>query len=124
MTKSEKRFLIRSAGQILGPYSQEEVVDFIKRGKISIFDEVTEPFSIWRYLQEHQDFKKIVQSMNVQTRLTNALTQISGKIFTRTKTDTITSTDQTEKLDSLSTNSPTITEIDPEAKKSAIEFRS
>ena len=89
MSKLEKNFLIRSAGQILGPFSKEEVVDLIKRGKISIFDEVAEPFTIWWYLQDHKDFKKIVHSVDVQTRLTNFLTQISGKISTMSKTEKI-----------------------------------
>ena len=104
MSQSEKKFLIRSAGQILGPFAKEEVTDLIKKGHISVFDEVAEPFSIWRYLQDHQDFKQIVYSMDVQTRLTNFITQISGKFSsygknapqTKTQTDTL-ETDQTTK---------------------------
>lgn len=86
MSDLKKNFLIRSAGQILGPYSKEEVIDLIKRGKISVFDEVAEPVTFWWYLQDHEDFKKIVNSMDVQTRLTNFLTQISGKISTVSQT--------------------------------------
>ena len=77
MSDTKNKFLIKSSGEILGPYSKEELITLIKKGKISIFDEVTEPFKIWIFLENHIDFKKAVQSMNIQTRLTNFLTQIS-----------------------------------------------
>ena len=129
MSESKKNFLIRSAGQILGPYSKEEVVDLIKRGKISIFDEVAEPFTIWWYLQDHQEFKTVIHSMDVQTRLTNFLTQISDKILTiskTSKTDNKTSTitsDLKQNTESLFDGGPTITELDPQEKQSAVEVK-
>jgi len=106
----EKKFLIRSSGHILGPFSKQEVIDLTKRGKISAFDEVAEPFTIWWYLQDHQDFKGIVRSLDSQTRLANFLTQISSKIFTVSKTEemsdqTITDTktqEQTKTAESFS----------------------
>ena len=79
MSDLEKKFLIRSSGQITGPFNKEEVIDRIKRGVISVFDEVAEPFTIWQYLQNHRVFEKTVHSMDFQTRLTNFVTQLSGK---------------------------------------------
>ncbi|MCZ0932608.1 MAG: hypothetical protein OXJ52_05595, partial [Oligoflexia bacterium] len=63
MSSEDKRFLIRSSGHILGPFFKDEVIDLIKKGKISVFDEVAEPYTIWLYLQDHADFKKIVHSV-------------------------------------------------------------
>lgn len=111
MSDLERKFLIRSSGQIIGPFNKEEVIDLIKRGVISIFDEIAEPFTIWRYLQDHQDFKKIVHSMDFQTRLTNFITQFSDKFSTisrtaksgdKTITDTNKSTLDQEQGDKLS----------------------
>ena len=133
MSELEKSFLIRSAGQILGPFSKKEVVDLIKRGKISIFDEVAEPFTIWWYLQDHKDFKKIVHSVDVQARLTNFLTQISGRISTmsrtaktedKTSTNTISeASDQMKEIKSLSDNGQKISKLDSHEKQQAHEVK-
>ena len=77
---SDKKFLIRSSGHILGPFFKDEVIELIKQGKVSVFDEVAEPFSIWLYLQDHADFKKTVYSVSMQTRLVNFLSSVSTKI--------------------------------------------
>ena len=98
MSDTKNKFLIRSSGEILGPYSKEELVTLIKKGKVSIFDEVTEPFKIWVFLENHIDFKKAVQSINIQTRLTNFLTQVSiGISLSKSKTK-----DQTKTADTKS----------------------
>ena len=92
MSDLEKKFLIRSSGQVLGPFNEKEVIDLIKRGYISSFDEFTEPFSIWFYLENHESFKKALQAVSFQTRLTNLVTKItkslSKKTAEKTKTDT------------------------------------
>ncbi|MDE0092029.1 MAG: hypothetical protein OXN83_01940 [Oligoflexia bacterium] len=80
MSSEDKRFLIRSSGHILGPFFKDEVIELIKRGKISVFDEVTEPYTIWLYLQDHADFKQTVHSISMQTRLVNFLSSVSTKI--------------------------------------------
>ncbi len=121
MSDIEKKFLIRSSGQILGPFDKNEVIDLIKRGNISIFDEVAEPFNIWWYLQDHQDFKEAVQSMDFQARLTNFITQFSDKFSTisrakKTLDKTVTHT-ETQSLDQKSQN------IDSYEKQSAQEVK-
>ena len=102
MSDSKQIFLIRSSNEVLGPYNKEEIINLIKKGKISIFDEVTEPYKIWSYLENHKEFEKTVRSMNIQTRLTNFLTHISHRIsISRTsskasdKTQTLTERSQT-----------------------------
>ncbi|MBC6415781.1 MAG: hypothetical protein GDA46_05255 [Bdellovibrionales bacterium] len=114
----KKKFLIRSSSEILGPYNKEEVITLIKTGKISAFDEVTEPYKIWIALENHKDFKKTVQSLNIQTRITNFLTQVSSKISisknnpTKDKTLTNTSSlNQKDKTDEVSFNLLTKTSL-------------
>ena len=80
MFSKDKKFLIRSSGHILGPFFKDEVIELIKKGKISVFDEVAEPYTIWLYLQDHADFKNIVQSVNMQARLVNFLSSVSTKV--------------------------------------------
>ncbi len=108
MSDLEKIFLIRSAGQILGPFNKQDVIRLLKQGKISVFDEVAKPFTIWRYLQDHQDFKDVAVSMDAQTRLVNFITSISGKIFTSSQTaktgdPTVTDTETLEQTQSKKT---------------------
>ena len=108
MSDLEKKFLIRSSGQILGPFLKREVIDLIKEGRISSFDEVAEPYTIWLYMEDHSEFKAIITTMDFQTRLTNFVTKVTSSISSKsdstvktetggkhqTKTDTKTLTDR------------------------------
>ena len=106
MSSDDKKFLIRSSGHILGPFFKDEVIELIKQGKISVFDEVAEPYSIWLYLQDHAAFKKIIHSVNMQTRLVNFLSSVSTKISQISKnTDKKTVTANKTKTDKQSLSS-------------------
>ena len=94
-SSDDKKFLIRSSGHILGPFFKDEVITLIKKGQISIFDEVAEPYTIWYYLQDHADFKSIVHSMSMQTRLVNFLSSVSTKISQISKNTDDKTTDMT-----------------------------
>lgn len=125
MSDIERKYLIRSSGEVLGPYNKQEVIALIKKSKISIFDEVAEPFKIWMYLENHSEFKKIVQSMNIQTRLTNFLTQVSHRISI-SKTKTKENTDAKE--ENLSQTQKTIPEdvsfnLVPEATQTSMKSK-
>ena len=100
MSLTKNKFLIRSSREILGPYTKEEVIDLIKNGKISTFDEVSEPFEIWICLQDHKEFKAVVESMDMRTKITNFLTEISNKMTKTRKTEKT----QTKTLDSQDTS--------------------
>ena len=81
MSELVKKYLIRSSGCILGPYSKKEVEELIKERSLSVNDEVIEPCSIAFYLQDHPDFSGFIQSMS-KDRLVNFVTNLSGKIST------------------------------------------
>ena len=96
MPDIKNKFLVKSSQKVLGPYSKEELITLIKKGKVSIFAEVTEPFKIWTFLENHEEFKKTIQSMNIQTRLTNFLTKVSrGISVSKTQTEKHTSSYKT-----------------------------
>ena len=88
MSDLNKKFLIRSSGQVLGPFSKVEVIDYIKQGRISSFDEVAEPYSIWFYLEDHLEFKSIIHSMDFTSRLTNFVTKITHSISSNSQART------------------------------------
>ena len=117
MSLDDKRFLIRSSGHILGPFFKDEVIELIKKEKISIFDEVAEPYTIWFYLQNHADFKQIVHSVSMQTRLVNFLSSVSTKISQISKkTD-----DKDMTVEKTVTETKTAKHLDPLEKQSASE---
>ena len=102
MSDTEKKFLIRSSGSILGPFDQKEIKDLIERRVISTSDEVTEPCSIWWYLRDHSAFKETVlavsagqKSANLVTRISQKIAKISNKGKTQTKTDTLKTQEKT-----------------------------
>ena len=121
MSDLDKKFLIHIvlSGEILGPFSQKELIQQIKRGEISGSDEVTGPFSFWRRLQDHPEFRET--ALNFKTRFNRIVTQISDRFSisktpatssgmrnTKTVTDTINAKTMTDSKTSLP--SPTKTE--------------
>lgn len=130
MSDLEKKFLLRSAGQITGPFNKKEVMSQIRRGVVSVDDEVAEPFGIWWYLQDHQDFREGVRSMSIQTRLINFVTSVSGKLSssspgTKTSSGTITDTETLESTKSTvsSTGKTPILKLDTDKKQFAKEVQ-
>ena len=121
MSAKESKYLIRSAREILGPYNKEEVIDLIKKGKISTFDEVTEPFEIWMALLDHKEFKPVVQSIDMQTRITNFLTDISSKITKTKKSPTQSQTLSQTETEKISAPKPTLSQKEKESA-SEVEF--
>ena len=85
--KSEKKYLIRSANQILGPYSEEEVKGLVKEAMIATNDEAAAPCSFWLPLESHPDFKEFMDTVDIPSRLAQFLTSVSGKtLLTASKT--------------------------------------
>ena len=85
MSEEEKKWLIRSSNYILGPFSKKEIIKQVKNLIISHYDEVTQPNTVWLTLEHHEEFKEIVKEVSANTRLTNLITNISGKVTKVTK---------------------------------------
>lgn len=60
---SEKKWLIKSEGKILGPYTFDQVTDLIRKKQLSLIDEIRDPETRWLYVRENPEFKNIVEEM-------------------------------------------------------------
>ena len=49
----EKKWIIKSENQILGPYNFDQIVDLIRKGQISLIDEIRDPETRWLYIREN-----------------------------------------------------------------------
>lgn len=96
----DRRWLVRSSGVVLGPFSLDEMVVGLREKRIAIIDEVRSVHSRWSFIREHPEFADIIQFIREQEAQAKDDT---GATFIETKTatasqKTITQTD-TEKID-------------------------
>ncbi|MGZ5279709.1 MAG: hypothetical protein ACXWC9_07200 [Pseudobdellovibrionaceae bacterium] len=63
---TDKKWLVKSSGAILGPFALEEVIQQLTQKKISLIDEVRSPESRWMFIREHKQFANIVQFLRDQ----------------------------------------------------------
>lgn len=61
--ESNKMWLVKSSGRILGPYAQIDLVELLKSRKISIIDEIRDPQNYWSFIREHTQFAELVQDL-------------------------------------------------------------
>ena len=86
-TKPEKLYLVKSASQLLGPYSEAEVKNLVKEAALDTSDEAAAPGSYWLPLENHPVFKDFMKSVDIPSRLAQLLTNVSGKkLMTISKT--------------------------------------
>ena len=98
---SNKSWLVRSSGIILGPYSLEEMIQALSEKRIAIIDEVRSPSSRWSFIREHPEFANVVQFLREQQ---NQSKDDTAATFIGTKTTTVTITTTEEIQD----GSPTV----------------
>jgi hypothetical protein len=65
-TTHRRTWLVKSSGRILGPFSFEDVVTLLKTRRISIIDEVREPFSRWNFIREYKQFEETVHELRAE----------------------------------------------------------
>jgi Flp pilus assembly protein TadD len=87
---TEKTWLVKSSGMILGPFSIEELVQALREKKVSLIDEVRSPENRWGFIREHRQFTEIVQMLREQQDLSR---EDTGQTFVE---NTITHTDTEE----------------------------
>lgn len=83
---SDKPFLVRSSDYILGPYSKTEIENSIYNGTFSFNDEVIKSGQVGFAIQDHADFSEYANKISTQTRLTNFIMNVSGKLTVTQKT--------------------------------------
>lgn len=61
------KWLIKSEGEVLGPFSYDQVIDQLKKKKISLIDEIRDPETRWLYIRENPMFKSVIEEIqNIQ----------------------------------------------------------
>jgi tetratricopeptide (TPR) repeat protein len=63
---TDKKWLVKSSGAILGPFALEEVIQQLTQKQISLIDEIRAPDSRWMFIREHKQFANIVQFLRDQ----------------------------------------------------------
>lgn len=83
-----RRWLVRSNGQIRGPWTTEEVSLGIRQKKISAIDEVCLPGERWQYVRQVEEFQNILQNQ-VESNDEVTLTDHGPSIGNETLQETI-----------------------------------
>lgn len=57
------RWLVKTGGKVLGPYSMEKISELLLSKEIMVLDEVSEPFRRWQYIRDHSKFADVVEEL-------------------------------------------------------------
>ena len=63
MNSTDKVWLVKCKGHILGPFDSMSVEKMVKEGEISIEDSLCIPHKIWRKVSDYQNFQKVVKEI-------------------------------------------------------------
>lgn len=63
----EKKWLVKSSDNILGPYPFDQVVESIFSGEIHLLDEIKGPFERWRPIRDHSLFAAAIERLKAST---------------------------------------------------------
>lgn len=80
----KKEWLIKSAGEIKGPYTFDEVVQGIVSKEFILVDEISRHFNRWKYLRDEEAFERAILEYQ------NKEYAKGEKTFTNSGTDTLT----------------------------------
>lgn len=96
-------FLVKSANQLLGPFSKEELIRELRSKHISLIDEVKTAGSRWRFIREHQEFLDVVRAVRSELE---QVVEDTGTLTQTVATATITLTDSVDRVPSNIKSSP------------------
>lgn len=81
---NNREWLIKSSGEIKGPYTFEEIAQGIISKEFILVDEISKSFNRWKYLREEETFEGVINEHK------NREYSKSEKTFTNSETDTLT----------------------------------
>lgn len=81
---NNKEWLIKSSGEIKGPYTFEEIVQGIVSKEFILVDEISRKFNRWKYLRDEEAFERAILEHKNKEYSKNE------KTFTNSGTDTLT----------------------------------
>lgn len=87
---SEAKWLVKSSGKILGPWTLDEIADQIRARQYSIFDEVREPRTRWMIMREHPHLAQVVRQIRDEHANVMEMTQSTFVTGGKTVTSSVT----------------------------------
>jgi len=103
-------WLVKSAGEIKGPFTFEEVVEGLHSKEFILVDEVAKKFSRWKYIRDEEQFEKAVNELK------NREDMKGEKTFTNSTTDILTE-DLTDKVLNFSAKEHLVSKIEEQMKR-------
>ena len=73
---AKKQWLVKSNGRVLGPYSKDQIADYLFTRELVIIDEVCLPTGMWEFIRDQKDFSEIVEKLVVEEVNVSENTQI------------------------------------------------
>lgn len=98
MNTTECKWLVKSSGQVLGPFTIDEIAQHLRARTLSILDEVREPRTRWSFVRENSVFKEVVKQVRAAD---DQITETTQTTFVGTKTKTEATLEITENIDEL-----------------------
>jgi thioredoxin-like negative regulator of GroEL len=80
-----KEYLVKSSSKVIGPFSEEELIDLLIHNQISLLDEIKKPYSRWIYLREDKHFREVIERVRQQIDQLKDDTEGATLTFTATK---------------------------------------
>ncbi len=88
MTETDKQWLVKTSGRLLGPFSFEEVMEEIRLKRFSIIDEVRSSKTRWGFIREHIDFREMVKQIRESQEYIKDDTMATSTMAVDTRSDT------------------------------------
>lgn len=63
MEETDRKWIVKTSGRLLGPFTFEEVKEEIRLKRFSIIDEIRSPSTRWGFIREHIDFREMVKQI-------------------------------------------------------------
>ncbi len=105
-----KEWLVKSSGEIKGPYTFDEIAQAIATREIILVDEISYKFSRWKYLREEEAFDAVIAEIK------NREYSKGEKTFTNSSTDTLTE-DLSKEILNFSSNDELLSSVEQHLKE-------
>jgi tetratricopeptide (TPR) repeat protein len=86
----DDRWLVKSSGKILGPFTLEELIQHLRARTLSIIDEVRDPQTRWSFIREHALLSDVVRQLRDEDDSHQEATQSNYVSGNKTLTSSVT----------------------------------
>lgn len=86
MKENDKKWLVKSANRVLGPFSLSEVIERVRQKQVAIIDEVRTPEQRWTYIRDSLLFLEVVKEIREEQAANSENTMNSKTATIQTRT--------------------------------------